>query len=316
MASEVRESLDAYLAFQLAEVQRSLPLISAADQEAVHSARLALRRLRSGLSCFGAFLPPVPIETRHDIKWLATSLGGARDLFVLAQRVKLWLDAPVRWRSAEVLHTAVEELVGRSNSIAQQVADDPRARRALEGIAPALASNGTGPGGPNPEQAVARLHLQWEVMQRRIAEAERIPSGQSRNDRLHDARKDVKRLRYALEAVAGALGPGSALILQPAVALQRALGEHHDAVASLTWMDTLFPDPGFDGWDLEQLRRMEGRRLIEAETGFCQALLETPVPGPRAVLSTRDPNNRRPGSGPVIKRFVMDHDPSVTGTRK
>lgn len=38
MASEVRESLDAYLAFQIAEVQRSMPLISAADQEAVHSA--------------------------------------------------------------------------------------------------------------------------------------------------------------------------------------------------------------------------------------------------------------------------------------
>jgi CHAD domain-containing protein len=111
MASEVRESLDAYLAFQIAEVQRSMPLISAADQEAVHSARLALRRLRSGISCFGLFLPPAPPEARHGIRWLATSLGEARDLFVLAQRVKLWLDAPVPWRSAEVLHTAVEGLV-------------------------------------------------------------------------------------------------------------------------------------------------------------------------------------------------------------
>ena len=285
MASEVRESLDAYLAFQIAEVQRSMPLISAADQEAVHSARLALRRLRSGISCFGLFLPPAPPEARHGIRWLATSLGEARDLFVLAQRVKLWLDAPVPWRSAEVLHTAVEGLVERSNSIARQVAGDLRASMAIADFA-GLPSHGTGPNGPTDGQAIACLHRQWEVMQQRIAEAEKSRSGSARNELLHDARKDVKRLRYALEAVAGALGPGSLLILQPAVALQRVLGEHHDAVASLAWMDTLAADRGIDASDLDQLRHMEARRLEEAEREYSRTLLETPVPAPGAVLSS------------------------------
>jgi CHAD domain-containing protein len=284
MALEVSESLDAYLAFQLAEVHGSLPLIAAADQEAVHSARLALRRLRSGVSCFSVFLPPVPVEARRGIKWLATSLGEARDLFVLAQRVRLWLDAPVAWRSADVLHTAVDGLAEKSNTIARLVAGDPRAHLALEGVAAAFSSDHTRLGGPTPEQAIGRLDLQWEVMQRRLARASGIPSGRSRNDFLHDARKDVKKLRYAVEAVAGALGPGSNLLLQPAVALQRVLGEHHDAVAGMDWTSALSTEPGVEASDVNELRRMEGRRLEEAERGFRQCLLETTVPRPSGVL--------------------------------
>ncbi|MFK0008534.1 CHAD domain-containing protein [Paenarthrobacter sp. NPDC090520] len=285
MDSEVRDSLDAYLALQLAELDGCLPLIAAADQEALHEARLALRRLRSVLSCYGVHLPRVPESTRKDIRWLARSLGEARDDYVLSQRMTLWLDAPVAWVSADALRAAVSGLVGSSNSIARRIAADPRAKETLDAAARAIF---TGPtqqdksSAPHFDAAVALLQVAWETAQGSLRWAS--AAGTRRNEQLHQARKDIKGLRYAVEAIAGAVGSEASTIIQAAMTLQRALGEQHDSVASLAWLSGLAGQPGLDPADIHELRSMEQRRLDQAETTVREALRTSPIPEPRRVL--------------------------------
>ncbi|MFI2565763.1 CHAD domain-containing protein [Paenarthrobacter sp. NPDC018779] len=290
MDSEVRASLDAYLSLQLAELEGCLPLIAAADQEAVHEARLALRRLRSVLSCYGAYLPPVPESTRKDIRWLARSLGEARDDYVLSQRMTLWLDAPVAWVSADALRAAVAGLIGSSNSIARRVAADRRAKETLDAAARAIFP---GPiqqdvgSAPHFDAAVVLLQAAWETAQGSLARAS--TAGTRRNEQLHQARKDIKGLRYAVEAIAGAVGSEAATIIQAAMTLQRALGEQHDSVASLAWLAGLAGQPGLDPADVRELRSMEQRRLDQAEHTVREALRTSPIPEPRRVLQPESP---------------------------
>ncbi|HKU34748.1 MAG TPA: CHAD domain-containing protein [Paenarthrobacter sp.] len=290
MGSEIRDSLDAYVAFQLAELEGCLPLVASADQEAVHEARLALRRLRSVLSCYGRHLPPVPAGTRRDIRWLAQSLGEARDHYVLSQRMTLWLDAPVAWVSGDALRNAVSGLVDSSNNIARRVAAEPRARETLDAAARAIFTE------PIPQDerrapdlgaAVVLLQEAWVTAQGSLGRAS--AAGTGRNEELHQARKDIKGLRYAVEAIGGAVGSAAAAIIQPAMALQRALGEQHDSVTSLAWLAGLAGRPGLAASDLQELGLMEQRRLDQAETTVREALRNSPIPEPRHVFPGGNP---------------------------
>ncbi|MFJ4209752.1 CHAD domain-containing protein [Paenarthrobacter sp. NPDC089675] len=299
MASEVRDSLELYVAFQLAELEGCLPLVAAGDQEAVHNSRLALRRLRSVLGYFGQFLPPVPVDNRRDIRWLAASLGESRDDYVLAQRMTLRLGA--NWRSPEALQAAVTNLVERSDYLARSVAGNPRARSAVDATARAVFPEPAPPKrqpGPDVRQAILLLQAGRQGLREQLALATGATAGTSRNELLHQARKDVKRLRYALEAVAGPVGTGSTTVLRPAMILQRVLGEQHDCVAALAWIDSLTAKPGVSASDVEQLRRMEHQRLAEAEAALRDAIQGTPIPEPLTLL-TYQPAQESSGTLPA-----------------
>ncbi|MDX1581209.1 MAG: CHAD domain-containing protein, partial [Alphaproteobacteria bacterium] len=57
------------------------------DSEGVHQMRVALRRLRSGFSFFKAYIPDPPLnEFRAEAKWVASSLGPARDWDVFLEQ--------------------------------------------------------------------------------------------------------------------------------------------------------------------------------------------------------------------------------------
>ena len=49
------------------------------DPEYLHQARVAVRRLRSALSLFGAALPEAPADVMKELSWLMSRLGPARD---------------------------------------------------------------------------------------------------------------------------------------------------------------------------------------------------------------------------------------------
>lgn len=301
MASEVRDSLELYVAFQLAELEGCLPLVAAGDQEAVHSSRLALRRLRSVLGYFGQYLPRVPVDFRRDIRWLAASLGESRDDYVLAQRMTLRLGERPDWRSPEALQAAVTNLVERSDFLARSVAGNPRARSAVDATARAVFPEPAPPKrqpGPDVRQAILLLQAGWQGVEEQMALATGATAGTSRNELLHQARKDVKRLRYALEAVAGPVGTGSTTVLRPAMILQRVLGEQHDCVAALAWIDSLTAKPGVSAPDVEQLRRMENQRLAEAEAALLEVIRGTPIPEPLTLL-TYQPAQESSGTLPA-----------------
>ena len=297
MGSDVRDSVDSYIAFQLAELEGCLPLVGAADQDAVHGARLALRRLRSVLSCYKSVLPDVPEATGRDVRWLARSLGEARDAYVLSQRLALWLDASEAWLSPEALHEAVNQLLANSNAMATRVGTGRRwqgiVRATRQALLPATAHVAARQNDNHPSliEVADLLQPRWETVQKSLEAAQRgletdspHPDEAERNEVLHGARKDIKVLRYSVEAVAHVLGAGATAIIQPSMVLQRLLGEQHDSVAGQAWIKSLAEMPGAEPVDVEALQSMEQRRLAETEASLRAALLSSPIPEPRRML--------------------------------
>ncbi|MDQ0031126.1 CHAD domain-containing protein [Arthrobacter bambusae] len=277
--------LAAYIAFQLTELEGQLPLIATADPEAVHNARLALRRLRSVLSCYRGMIPRLPRQAREEVDWLATSLGESRDAYVLAQRIRLSLDTNDSWKSPEAVHAAVEELEASSARLAAALGGHKRSKRTVRAARAALLEVPAGTKYQPPTADLAeRLQARWERLQHSLGEQAGTSDPEVRNAAFHQARKDVKCLRYSVEAIADAFSHHAFGVIQPAIGLQRVLGEQHDAVVATEWIRELADNPGIDSDDARILESMEVRRRLNAEEEFRMAIAEYPVPAPRRAL--------------------------------
>ncbi|WP_197023116.1 CHAD domain-containing protein [Arthrobacter sp. MA-N2] len=285
MGSKDRAPLAVYIAFQLTEVEGQLPLIATADPEAVHNARLALRRLRSVLSCYRGMIPGLPKPVRQEVRWLATSLGESRDAFVLAQRIRLSLEAKDSWKAPEAVRRALEELESSSARLAAALGGGKRSKRTLRAARAALLEVPAAKEYRHPTADLAeRLQARWEQLQHSLAEEAASGDPDVRNAALHQARKDVKCLRYSVEAIADTFSHHASGVIQPAIGLQRLLGEQHDAVVAGAWIRELAKAPGIDAEDSQRLESMEVRRRLNAEEDFKVAMAEYPVPAPRRAL--------------------------------
>ncbi len=156
--------------------------------DALHQARVAIRRLRSALV---AFRPVVKgAEARHfngELRWLAAQLGAARDIDVLlprltdrAARARLAsgrVDAYARARQACASQRARTLWLDLAEWLALGDWADRKAAR--KGLAPFAAA------------ALGRLH------DRLLAEASAVTGDD--DEARHEARKTAKKLRYAVE---------------------------------------------------------------------------------------------------------------------
>jgi CHAD domain-containing protein len=78
-------------------------------------------------------------------------------------------------------------------------------------------------------KSVGRVYRRVE---KRMAEAERQPPGEGRDNALHETRKSAKRLRYATEAVQSTLGKPAKRLRKRLKAVQDLLGEHQDTAVA------------------------------------------------------------------------------------
>ena len=78
----------AYLRDQVAAVSHYDPLVRRDEPDAVHQMRVATRRARSALEAFGGIIDrEMTRPLRAELKWLAATLGQARDTEVLQARL-------------------------------------------------------------------------------------------------------------------------------------------------------------------------------------------------------------------------------------
>jgi CHAD domain-containing protein len=79
------------------------------NAEALHQARVALRRLRSAYSLFKRLLPGAePQRLKDELRWLAGVLGEARNLDVLLAKAT---DSDLRSRLKDAREAAYEDVV-------------------------------------------------------------------------------------------------------------------------------------------------------------------------------------------------------------
>jgi CHAD domain-containing protein len=218
--------------------------IAGADPEHLHELRIAVRRTRVLLAeSKGALPPQVRRDQRQAFRLLGQQTGPVRDLDVFQV---VWL-------------RAVEELGLGSDAGLGKVTLEIEARRAAAHaeLSRLLASDETRTTLEGWRRWLVEPHVDLEpspplgpVVARRIDRAQdrllragRAITPRSPSNRLHDLRKDAKRLRYLVEGFAPILETGArkAFVAQLRD-LQDNLGAHQDAEVQLDLVRLLARD--------------------------------------------------------------------------
>jgi len=265
-----REQVGALLEAELA--------IRAGSADGVHDARVACRRLAAALAMFRPLLrTEVSEPLRDELRWLARSLGTARDddvtrerLLDLARtRVDKDVDAGplIEQLQSEDWSTAAEGRPGTS------VLDTGR----YDGLLATLEAFVTDPpwrpmvhedAGPFLRRRVGK---EWHRLVSVVSVVTDAPPGTSTDEQLHDARKAVKRMRYALET-AELLWPRKPKALRKHVRdLTDVLGEHQDTVMARSALSHLVEQAesvGSPTFVHGHLHEMEHHRAVELEARF------------------------------------------------
>lgn len=208
-----------------------------ADDEGVHQARVATRRLRSDLRTFAPLLDPTWVaDVRDELKWVAGALGAVRDADVLTGRLDRAVadlaasDQP----RARPLRRRLARQRADARSRLHAALDDERYVRLLDRLALAAASTPLLPDRDGPADEVLPVLVQhpWKRLKTEVADLDDDPVDTA----LHQVRIRAKRLRYAAEAVAPQVGKKARRLAVAAARVQTVLGEHQDACVAEAWL--------------------------------------------------------------------------------
>lgn len=171
-----------------------IALLAARDPDALHQARVALRRLRSALTLFRHTVRGKDYQhLREELRWFAGQLGEARNLDVL-----LGPDAPSPFGEDEGLRAAlkVEREAAYDRVMAAIESERVRALVLRLALWLELGNWRFKPRAEGHVRALAthQLERQWRKVRRHGAELGRLDA-----DAEHQLRIDIKKLRYAAE---------------------------------------------------------------------------------------------------------------------
>ena len=206
------------------------------DPEAVHQARVAVRRLRSDLRTFRPWLSEAwADELRESLRWLGQALGGVRDSDVLIDRLRrrvASLPAADRDAGAEIVAKLVSLREERRSELLAAMRDQPYVAL-LDRLVSAAREPVVGEDRASPAPDVAAV---MQPVWRRLAQTASSLGRQPSDAELHAVRIRTKRARYAAEALAPVAGKAARRFADRAAELQDVLGEHQDAVVAEDWL--------------------------------------------------------------------------------
>lgn len=216
------------------------------EPDAIHTMRVAARRLRSTLASYGPLLPSKPRHLRDELKWLGHVLAVPRDAEVMRDHLADAIaalppervDGPIATRIATALGRAYAD--GHEATIA--AIDSPRFARLVDDLEVAAAAP-LRPGVDTADALAARIDAARRRFARDLAAVPPPSPGatpgaldEARDHALHAARKKAKRLRYLAESAVPVLGARAASLAVAAEEVQEALGEHQDSVVTRAWL--------------------------------------------------------------------------------
>jgi CHAD domain-containing protein len=254
----------AYLREQVGKLKAAEPGVREDVDDQVHQMRVACRRLRTALKSFRPLLEAEQTDPiRDELRWLATSLGDARDTEVLHDRLLDELqkngsgDDPARPRIDADLrkqYRAARRRVLRD-------LDSVRYARLLDRLDALLeAPPFTAEAAALASKALPRLvRKAFRTVRRRHDEAGHAATPEDHAVALHEVRKAAKRARYVGEAMAPAFGKDAARFAAEFEELQDLLGEHHDSVVARQALGEMAPRAHAAGEDTFTIGVLAGR---------------------------------------------------------
>jgi len=203
----------------------------AADETAVHDARVCVRRLRSDLRTFSALLDASwAAELRERLRWPQDVLSAARDADVVIESVRR-ASAALSESDRRIVEDVLAPLRAareRAYDVVRAMLQDPRYEPLLRAMIDAVRRPPLNARADEPAAGAIDEILGggWKTLRRRVRERSRPPSDRE----LHGIRIAAKRVRYAAEAVAPVAGRRAERFGRDAERLQTVLGDQHDAV--------------------------------------------------------------------------------------
>jgi CHAD domain-containing protein len=233
-----RQVIQSAFASSVARLLLQLPAARlGTDPEGVHQARVASRRMRSDLKTFEPLLDSEwSTGLEAELEWLIDELGAVRDADILGAKL----------RDVIARHPEIDPDAARA--VLQQVRLERRRdrRRLLRhlvdqramvlfdhlvaaSVDPAMARRADRPARDVMPKLVRK---RWRRLDRAIGRLDRHPAPAE----LHAVRILAKRVRYATEAVAPAVGKQARRFAKDAARIQDALGELNDAAVAGAWL--------------------------------------------------------------------------------
>jgi triphosphatase len=215
------------------------------DPEELHDLRVAGRRLDAVLRQFRSSLPASFQGIRATLKTVLRALGSVRDLDVALSELESFSHKLPKSERVSVEPLKQHLVSERSRARAQmlRVLDSIWVQRNLQELTKALAAATT------PSQrlpAELALYAAPQLIRRRYRKlrrrAERLKLS-SPMDEFHEVRGQVKKLRYALEAVAVIFGKPAEEMLRALRRWQEKLGVQQDAAVASVRLNTLASAP-------------------------------------------------------------------------
>jgi CHAD domain-containing protein len=204
----------------------------------VHQARVSIRRLRSVLKAFvGLFDPEWSSPMQVELSWYAGVLGEIRDLDVLRSSIATSLDVV----GDEGLQSVLMGRLDRRIEEAQERGALERSTKryallvdeiATIGVSAVFESHAKGP-------AFDALYSELKDTWRDVRRASHDARSDSNNLKLHELRKELKRLQCACEVLGLVAGKPAVKVARAAEATQTKLGVVHDEAVAGEWLKSV-----------------------------------------------------------------------------
>jgi CHAD domain-containing protein len=204
------------------------------DPEELHDLRVAGRKLDAILRQFRPYLPEPLLRIRPTLKTALRALGSARDLDVALIELEAFsrgLPESER-KSAEPLRRHLAAEGGRARARMLSVLDSIWVQKNLQELTSLLAAPAAG---SQPSSAELVLKAAPELIRRRYRKLRKgadLLTTDSSMEAYHAVRGRVKKLRYALEAVAVIYGKPADAMLRALRRWQEKLGVQQDAAVA------------------------------------------------------------------------------------
>lgn len=264
------------LAEQLEALAAREPEVRCGDDEGVHKARVAARRLRSALATFRPMLDrDVTEPLREELRWLGRALGEQRDATVVRERLERLLDE----QPDDLVEGPVVDRLAAATDDARppaEVLESPRYQELRAGLYRLVADPPWTEAADKKARKALRSRARKEV--RRVRKRyDAAAEAADRDVALHETRKAVKRLRYAAETWAIVGGKDAKRLAKAARHLTSYLGERQDTVATRERLRALEEEARAAGeptFTYGRLHALEEARAAELDAGLPEAWAE------------------------------------------
>ena len=215
------------------------------NPEELHDLRVAARRLDAILRQFRSSLPASFLRIRATLKKVLRALGDSRDLDVALSELKTFSrELPKSDRdSVEPLKRHLVSERGRARARMLSVLDSASVQKDLQELTSLLTAHSAASQQSSPELA---LNVAPELIRRRYRKVRKgadLLTSDSSIEAYHEVRGHVKKLRYALEAVAVLYGKPADEMLRTLRRWQEKLGVQQDAAVASRRLKALASAP-------------------------------------------------------------------------